>query len=527
MKIIKGHIHNKNTLPSSNDENGMGGIAPIEERIYKIKDKNFSPSADKQSLETIYKVYLRISELCNRFFSREIDEDTQQPISLEKINQKLKEYNVCIKTVPHIESDKDITLIMRNLFNGTIKEVHPTCAKELLSENFYKLYYKKMIFNELHNVKGYIHQEKYDLSASPIWQKCKQFKQYAVMEKALLKGLSYFGVSPDDIDKLNIHDIHQILCSQYKTSEDEKSKCMQIKLRNGGTKVHNTKRFIVENKDQFRQSLLDVRDELNRKKLRQIADEPDENERNLKITNLNQAYTDYVNTLIFGMEKYGTTDIASIIKRVENEPLRQESLIKRIREAELNHQNTDELCKELQESKNNIKEYIGFKNYEDYMLKRKYAVFPRINVHHKNPNDKCELMLLEGKSIEDNNDYSNTCFMIEGPQICGTKFIGTHDFMHILETFEMKKLVDEYIKNTDSRYDFIITPNNPDTICMLSHNQYFTTSNSNAPKQFTEQNSVSVSTQRRIDAANADLQQSNIAPQKISNYNRINNYKRA
>lgn len=545
MKTPKNPYHkiyhsSKGTGPKPVETPEVATTADDTRRIAQMKEQISSANPAKEKPQTTGRVYYDISQICKKFFSREIDPETNQPISLEKTNQLLSVYNIRINVTPHIDPDKDITLIMRNLFNGTIKAVHPSVDKATLSKEFYPLYYKKMIDNELykteqeHNTKQKQKQrqnnpQKYDSSLCPIWQKCCQFKQYADMEKQLIKGFNYFGISPEILEKLNIHDIHQVLCSQFYTSEDEQSSCMQINIRGGGAKARNTKRFIKENKEKFRQSLFDIKDILNAKKISEINSEPDVEVREYRLQKLNDFYTDYVNTLIFGMERYGTTDVGSIIKKMEKEPQRQEGLKTRINELKAIGEDVSHLELELQNSEKNVQDYNGFRNHEIFSLNRKNAVTPRINVHHKNPNEKCQLMLLMGKSIEDNNSYEEMCFMVDGVKR-GDKleFAGTHDFMHILENKYMKPLLEEYNRQTGTNNDYFLSFSDPNTICMLSPSQYFTNEPPapEAPNKHFDK-TVPASEQKRIDAANESLTTASIASNVITNYNRINNYKRA
>ena len=155
MKTPKNPYHkiyhsSKGTGPKPVETPEVATTADDTRRIAQMKKQISSANPAKEKPQTAGRAYYDISQICKKFFSREIDPETNQPISLEKTNQLLSAYNIRINITPHIDPDKDITLIMRNLFNGTIKAVHPSVDKAALSKEFYPLYYKKMIDNELY-----------------------------------------------------------------------------------------------------------------------------------------------------------------------------------------------------------------------------------------------------------------------------------------------------------------------------------------------------------------------------------------
>ncbi|MBR4106701.1 MAG: hypothetical protein IKK52_05310 [Alphaproteobacteria bacterium] len=340
-----------NAYSSENKEN--------RDRISALREQTQNP--DKKKFYKPYEIKSDVQEICAAFFG-------ENKITLEECNQQLAEYNVHLEEIPYVdenEADKDLNVIARAAFNGYFKET--------IHDNLSKGFFDRRIDD--------FKPEDYNLDNCAMWQKFKKVPEFAQLEEIVKQGMAKLKISPDVLSPsypypLNANDISKIICLQFKGSY-QKNGLKQVCIKNiidfESYKIRNTKRFIAENEEVFRKSMMRI--PLSGKDIEAAKATGKTPEQALAYCK--QVRAEYVEALINLMKAKGSTNLA-----------------------------------EAKDDKGKT------------LFKPEWANQPQIDVHHINPVHNCETIELKGKNFTDINDYENMCFMVKEPY---------HTIMHYLD----------------------------------------------------------------------------------------------
>ena len=92
----------------------------------------------------------------------------------------------------------------------------------------------------------------YNLDYASVWNVFKKIPEFAAIEDKVKKGLSSYGIPPENLPELNYKDFCFIINEQMRSSGSGGA----TRVFKESRKARNTKRFIEENEEEFRAGLL-------------------------------------------------------------------------------------------------------------------------------------------------------------------------------------------------------------------------------------------------------------------------------
>ena len=263
-----GYVHNTNlSFDGSGGQihNGAEAAEGLRQRIASLKQSNSTHYLkENEKLPDDDAAYLEILDSCNKFIRANGFEEEKN------LAQTLEKYNLQLYCYKYDETSKDKKAVARMAFNGYVdrpmeRDLSPTLRN---------------LKNNPAN-RTAVSPESYDLSHSSVWSVFKQVPEFAAIEEKLKKGLSVYGILPQDLPKLNLKDFCFVINEQFRGGRGDSAKVFKQSY-----KAKNTIRFINENEAEFRQGLLAMKG----------------------------VRTDYVDALV-GAMKQGNTDLTKLRDR--------------------------------------------------------------------------------------------------------------------------------------------------------------------------------------------------------------------
>lgn len=323
----------------------------------------------------------------------------------QELAKVLEKYNLHLYCYPYNETSRDKRDVARMAFSGWVNKPF----EEQLSDTFRK--YKNRKVEKVNS-----DPEKYNLDNSSAWQVFKQVPEFAEHEEKLKEGLANYGIDPNELPNLKAKDIAYILGG----FSDENTRKTSAPLMKESYKAKHTKRFINENKEEFKKGMYAMLGVSNK-----------EMELFENIAKIKKQYPN-ISDEEFAQKKNQLVRDAHVSKEGFKKAIKSAAYVNRLIEV-MEQGRTD-----LSEDKN-----------PDGTLK--WEGMPVIDVHHVVNIKDASTKEGEGKGFNSINDYSNMCFIVRNPQ---------HDAMHALENDMNGKYREDifYNREIDKKFIYRIQP---------------------------------------------------------------------
>lgn len=407
-------------IRNSNIQHDLVGVAigsdNKDELRQKIADLKSGKSIDIQIDNDV--AYKDIQAVADAFVKSNSIETEQ------KLVKVLEKYNLHLYCYPYNETSKDKREVARMAFTGWVDKPFET----QLSDTFRK-------YKNNQDKKQEFAKDQYNLDNSTVWQVFKQVPEFANQEDKIKEGLKRYGITPNDLQSLNVKDISYLL-GDFRDYNKNQTASPVLKE---SYKAQHTKRFMRENKEDFKKGLYSMLG-VSSKELA-LIETLSQSTRLIKQKNPNL-------TLAMLEEKIA----------IEKNRLVKEACMNKegFRKLAKNMSYVNRMVEVMEQGKTDIS---GDLNKDGAPM---WEGMPVIDVHHVVNIKDAATKEGEGKGFNSVNDYSNMCFIVRQPQ---------HDAMHALENDMNGKYRNDIFYNREIDENFIYRIQPPEGVkCIFGFN---------------------------------------------------------